>query len=106
MAPGVVLMLAVMPSFPFDRVPTAQFGMFCVPGLFANSSLMALRCFVKTKVVPLLSALTTTLIGVDGRLTPGFAFAIDGSFQFLTLPRKMPTYASLDNFSCVTPGRL
>src|ERR1700752_714126 len=89
-APGVVLMAAVTPSLPFERVPTDQFGRLLVPGLLANSSLIVLRCFVKTKVVPLLSARTTTLIGVSGSCTPGFGPAMRGSFHLVTLPRKIP----------------
>src|SRR5215813_3479741 len=97
MEPGVVMMLAVTPSLPFDRVPTAQLGMLLAPGLLAKSSLMVLRCFVNTKVVPLLSARTITLMGASGRLTPGFALAINGSFHFVILPRNMPAYAFRDN---------
>src|SRR6185295_8178524 len=89
-APGVVLILAVTPSLPLDLVPMGQFGMLLVPGLFLNSSLIALRCWVNTKVVPLLSARTTTLIGELGSFAPGFAAAISGSFQFLILPRNIP----------------
>ena len=84
------MMLAVTPSLPLERVPTGQFGILFAPGFLAKSSLMALRCLVKTKVVPLLSARTTTLIGASGSFTPGFACAITGSFHCLTLPRKMP----------------
>ena len=71
MEPGVVLMAAETPSFPFDLVPTGQLGILFVPGLFANSSLMVLRCFVKTKLVPLPSARTTTLMSLSGSFTPG-----------------------------------
>src|SRR5215813_782955 len=106
MAPGVVLTLAVTPSLPFDRVPTGQLGMVFVPGLLANSGLIALRCFVKTNVVPLLSARTTTLIGVAGSCTPGFEAAISGSFHVLTVPRKIPEYALRESFSSLTPSRL
>src|SRR5215467_2358733 len=91
--PGVVLIAAVIPSLPFERVPTLQLGMLFVPGFLANSSLIALRCCVNTKVVPLLSARTTTLIGLAGSFTSRFEAAIRGSFHVLTLPRKIPVYA-------------
>src|SRR5262245_879687 len=104
--PGVVLILAVIPSLPFDFVPTLQLGMFFVPGFLANSSLIALRCCVNTSVGPLLAARTTTLIGVAGRFTPGFEAAIRGSFHILTLPRKIPAYAFRESLRLLTPSTL
>src|SRR5215471_14446922 len=104
--PGVVLILAVTPSFPLDLVPTGQLGILLVPGFWANSLLTALRCLEKTNDVPLLSARTTTLIGVAGSCTPGFVAAIKGSFHVVTLPRKMPAYAFRESFSSLTPSRL
>src|ERR1035438_3844812 len=106
MEPGVVRTLAVTPSFPFDRVPTGQLGMLFVPGLAANSLLIALRCCVNTNVVPLESARTTTLMALPGSFAPGFALAMAGSFHFFTLPRKRPAYASRDSFRSLTPGTL
>ena len=84
-------MAAETPSFPFDFVPTGQLGILLVPGFFAKSSLMALRCFVKTKLVPLLSARTTTLMLLSGKVTPGLLEAMLGSFHLVTFPRKMST---------------
>src|ERR1017187_3993449 len=106
MDPGVVCTLAVTPSFPFDRVPTGHAGILFVPGLAANSLLIALRCCVNTNVVPLESARTTTLMALPGSFAPGFVLAISGSFHFFTLPRKMPEYAARDSFRSVTPGTL
>ena len=80
-----------MPSFPFERVPTGQFGMLLTPMFFPKSALTALKCFVKTKVVPLLSARTITLIGASGNLASGFTLAMAGSFHFVIFPLKMPT---------------
>src|SRR5208283_4852674 len=100
---GVVLMAAVMPSLPLERVPTGQLGILLIPGLLANSGLIVLKCFVKTKVVPLESARTTTLIGESGSLAPGFVRAMRGSLHFLTVPRKMPAYAFRDSRSSGTP---
>ncbi len=54
-----------------------------MPGLgpFCQSWLMAVRCDVKTNVVPLPSDLVTAVIFVSGNLAPGFALAITGSFH-------------------------
>src|SRR5215475_12952355 len=106
MAPGVDLILAVTPSLPLERVPTGQLGMLFVPGLFANSSLIALRCLVNTKVVPLLSARTTTLMGSLGSVTPGLVLTITGSFHLVILPRNIPLYACRDSFKPRTSLRL
>src|SRR5215813_4415270 len=99
-------MLAVTPSLPFDLVPVGQLGMVLAPTLLPKSSLTALRCCENTNDVPLLSARTTTLTGRSGSFAPGFAAAIDGSFQRFTLPRKMPVYAARDSFRSGTPSRL
>src|ERR1035438_8694678 len=106
MEPGVVWTLAVTPSFPFDRVPTDHAGMSFLPGFAANALLIALRCCVNTKDVPLESARTTTLIGVLGSFAPGFALAMAGSFHVFTLPKNIPGYASRDNLRALTPGTL
>src|SRR5271165_2310124 len=103
---GVVWTLAVTPSFPFDRVPTGHAGMSFVPGLRANSLLIALRCCVNTNVVPLASARTSTLMALSGNFCPGFVLVMAVSFHFLTLPRKMPAYAARDNLKSVIPGTL
>src|SRR5271166_3096338 len=106
MEPGVVSRLAVTPSFPLDFVPTGQFGMLFTPTDLSNSGLIAARCLVNTKVVPLLSARTITLIGRSGSLTPGFALAISGSLHLVTLPSKIPAYASLGRRRFGTSFRL
>src|SRR5262249_34060969 len=95
-----------MPSFPLDLVPTGQLGMVLTPTSFANSLLIALKCLVKTNVVPLLSARTITLIGASGNLASGLSFAMTGSFHLVILPLKIPTYASRDNFKLGTSLRL
>ena len=59
------------------------------PTSLANASLIAERCFVNTKVVPLESDRRTTVISRSGSLRLGLAAAIRGSFHFVTLPRKM-----------------
>src|SRR5579863_1377841 len=89
-APGVCLICAVTPSLFFAPMPTGQFGCLLVPGPDFQASLTALRCCVKTNVVPLLSARCTTVMLSAGRDTPGFALAMAGSFHLVTLPRKMP----------------
>src|SRR5215471_19418500 len=104
--PGVVIRLAVTPSLPLLLVPTGQFGILFTPTALSNSGLMALRCFEKTKLVPLESARTTMLIGSSGNFAPGFALAISGSFHFLILPRKIAGYAFRGSFRSLTSGRL
>ena len=89
--PGVVVILAVTPSFPLDFVPVGQFGAFSTPTCVAKSELISARCLVNTYVVPLLSDRTTTLTGWSGSETPSFVAAIAGSFHFVILPKKMPT---------------
>src|SRR5215471_77870 len=101
--PGVERMLAVTPSLPFDFVPVGQFGIVLAPTVLPKSSLTALRCCENTNAVPLLSARTTTLMGRSGSFAPGLAAAIDGSFQRLTVPRKIPAYAFLESLRSVRP---
>ena len=91
MAPTVDLIAWAIPSLPLAFEPTGQLGCLLLPGLLANSSLIALRCLVKTYVVPLPSARTTTLMSVLGSFTPGLASATALSFHLVILPRKMPT---------------
>ncbi len=86
-------MAAVTPSLPLAPIPVGQFGALLVPGPLFQSGLMALRCCVNTKVVPLLSARRTTEIARSGSVTPEFAAATRGSFHLVTLPRKIPAYA-------------
>src|SRR5262245_14329352 len=105
-APGVVMMLPVTPSFPFDLVPTGQLGIVFAPTLLLKSSLIAPRCCEKTNDVPLLSARTTTLIGRSGSFAPGFVLAICGSFHLVILPRNTPAYAWRDNWRLSTSLRL
>ena len=74
MAPGVCLIVAVTPSFLGAATMLAVVGHWTVvpePGPALNASLMALRCLVNTKVVPLLSERRTTVILVSGSVTPG-----------------------------------
>ena len=82
---------AVTPGLPLPPTPTGKFTDLPVPGPLFHSSLIALRCCVKTKVVPLPSERVTGVIFVSGRVAPGLALAIFGSFQLVILPRKMPT---------------
>src|SRR5215831_13461186 len=104
--PGVVIRLAVTPSLPFDFVPTGQFGIVLAPTDLPKSALIALRCCEKTNDVPLLSARTTTLIGVSGSVAPGLLSAIAGSFHLEIVPRKIPAYARRDSRRLATSLRL
>ena len=91
MAPGVCLIRAVTPSLPFPATPIGQVTLVPSPTWSLNSGLIALRCFVKTKVVPLPSERSQTVIAVAGSFAPSFALAIAASFHLVILPRKMPT---------------
>ena len=50
-------------------------------------------------VVPEPSERCTTVMSVAGSVTPGFSFAIAGSFHFVILPRKMSARTGPVNFS-------
>src|SRR5690348_9244969 len=95
MAPGVRWMRAATPSFfaPPTAALAGQLTDLPVPGPFFHLSLIALRCCVKTKVVPLPSERFTGVMAVAGSFTPGFWEAIFGSFHLVISPRKMPAYA-------------
>src|SRR5215813_1240593 len=110
MAPGVCLMVAVTPSFFGEATNLSLFGQFTVvpaPGPFFHSGLIAERCEVNTKVVPLESARRTTVMARSGSLIPGFAAWILGSFHLVIVPRKIAGYTSRGSFSSLgLPGRL
>src|SRR5215470_12759912 len=109
MAPGVCLTVAVTPSFFGDAIILSLLGQFTVvpvPGPFFHVSLMALKCCVKTKVVPLLSARRTTVMLVSGSFASGFALAIAGSFHLVISPRKIFGYTSRGSFRSFTPDKL
>src|SRR5215510_217393 len=106
-APGVCEIEDVTPSLPFAPTPVGQFGALLVPGPFFQSSRSALRCCVKTNVVPLLSARRPTEIGRSGSLAVGFDPAMAGSFHLVIFPRKIPEYACRERRSgAVRSGRL
>src|SRR5215510_2346856 len=110
MAPGVCLIVAATPSFLGEATILSVLGQLTVipaPGPFFHAALTALKCCVNTKIVPLLSGRRTTLIAVTGRVTPGFALAMTGSFHFVSCPKKMWVYASRDSLRSFGPlGRL
>jgi len=86
-------------------MPAGQVMFEPAPGPFFQSSLIAARCELNTKVVPLPSARRTAPMGVAG--APGFSLAITGSFHLVTLPRKIPTSASRVSLSGdLSSGRL
>src|SRR6478609_511007 len=106
MAPGVCLICADTPSFLAPPTPTGHSTDLPTPGPDFHFSLIAAKCWVKTKVVPLPSERCTTEMSVLGNFAPGLAAAILGSFHFLIVPRKMPAYASRVSLRSVTPSRL
>src|SRR5688572_24805443 len=106
MAPGVCLIVAATPSFLGEAMNLSLLGQFTVvpaPGPFFQASLMALKCWVNTKVVPLLSARRTTVMSVSGIFASGLASAITGSLHFVTLPEKILLYASRESFNSLGP---
>ena len=54
-----------------------------------KTSLTALRCWVKTKVVPEESERRITRIGRSGKVAPGFAATMRGSLQRSISPAKI-----------------
>src|SRR5262245_11890684 len=110
MAPGVCLMVAVTPSFFGDATNLSLLGQFTVvptPGPLAHSSLIAARCVVNTKVVPLESARRTTVMSRSGNVMPALAPLILGSLHFVILPRKIWAYTSRGSFKPLgLPGKL
>ena len=67
-------MVAVTPSFLGEATNLSLLGQLTVvpaPGPFFHASLMALRCWVNTKVVPLLSARRTTVMPGVGQCHAG-----------------------------------
>src|SRR6516165_2813620 len=109
-APGVCLIVAVTPSFLGAPTILSLFGHWTVvpePTCLANSPLIAERCLVKTKLVPLASERRTTVMGRSGSLMFGLAAAIRGSLQRATLPRKISGYTSRGSLRPAgLPGRL
>src|SRR5215472_19162141 len=107
MAPGVCLISAATPGLPLPATPTGKLTALPAPGPFFHSGLIALRCEVNTKVVPLPSERLTTVILVSGSVTPGLTLVIAGSFQLVILPRNTPAYAWRESLiGLVTSGRL
>src|SRR5665811_1699376 len=90
-------MPCVTPSLPLAPCPTGHstvlpadlVGSPC-PIAVTQSGLAFVRYVVKMLVVPEPSERWTTLTAVDGRVTPGFAAAIAGSFQVVIDPSKIP----------------
>src|SRR5215510_480072 len=100
MAPGVCLIVAATPSFLGAATILSVLGQLTVipaPGPLFHAALTALKCWVNTKVVPLLSARRTTVTAVSGRGAPGFALARTGSFQCVIWPKNILLYASRDS---------
>jgi len=99
----------VIPSLPFAPMKVPVLGHCTVlpsPTAAFQSGLMALRCLVKTAVVPLPSERWTTVMDWSGNLAPGFAAAILGSFHLVILPWKISEYTSLGSLSSGTSARL
>src|SRR5438552_5963220 len=87
--PSVWLTAAATPSLPSPPVPTGHCTALSAPTFDSHSGLSFESQEVKTFVVPDSSDRCATAIGVEGRVTPEFCWAISGSFHVFTLPRKM-----------------
>src|SRR5436853_5093262 len=99
MVPSDCLTAPVTPAFPFPPFPTGHSTAFPDPTSLFHVSLSSESHPVKTAVVPDSSALWTVVMDVLGRLAPRFWPAISGSFQVLTLPRKMSATVGPSSFS-------
>src|SRR5712692_7058732 len=92
-------MQAATPSFPLPPIPTGHCTALSAPTFVAHSGLPADSHDVNTLVVPDSSARWTTWMGVLGGLRPGFCVVISGSFQVVTLPKKMSAAVAASSFS-------
>src|SRR5262249_51513464 len=103
-------MVAATPSFLGEATILSVLGQLTVipaPGPVFHAALTALKCWVNTNVVPLLSARRTTVIAVAGKFAPGLGWAMIGSFHLVICPKRILVYASRDNFTSFGPlGRL
>src|SRR5439155_22136144 len=88
-APSVWVIPAATPSFLLPPVPTGQLTALSAPTCEDHCELSAESHEVNTFVVPDSSARCTIEMAVDGSVTPGFCWAISGSFHAVTLPRTM-----------------
>src|SRR4051795_11268905 len=89
MLPSFCLMHAATPSLPFAPVPVGHLTDLSTPGPFFHAGESSARNAVKFFVVPDSSLRWQTVMLPLGSETPLFSLAIAGSFQVLTLPRKM-----------------
>src|SRR5260370_15514045 len=109
MAPAVPL---TTPSTPALLAPALNWavvghvGPVPAPILDLNSGLTVDRNVVKMYVVPEPSERWTTVIGVEGRLTPGLSALISALFQAESLPWKMSARVWALRCRFVRPGRL
>src|SRR5919198_5706934 len=87
--PLVWLSAADTPELPRAPTPVGQSTATPFPARAFHWRLTLLRYSVRLYVVPLLSERWMTVIARSGRLLPLFCRLIAGSFQRLTVPRKM-----------------
>src|SRR6476661_6680549 len=105
MEPSVLLICLDTPSLPCAATPPGAVHDF--PGAAVQAPPpAAARYLVKFSVVPESSARCTDWIASDGSVTPGFAAAIVGSFQFAIVPPKIPANTAGVRISLSTPDRL
>src|SRR5215472_17140162 len=89
MAPGVDMMTWATPPLPLAaRAVPGHLTVELLPSVHTLGTAVS-RNSVKLAVVPEESERTAMVIGVDGRVTPGLADAMAGSFQVLILSWKM-----------------
>src|SRR3954471_13136803 len=100
-------MQAATPSLPLAPVPVGHFTDLSTPGPLSHSLEELARNWAKFFVVPDSSERWQTVILLAGSVTPAFAAAIFGSFQFVILPRKMSASVAPSSLRPdFTPSRL
>src|SRR5580704_19357233 len=106
MEPGVDLTICARPLPPSPaRAVDGNLMVEPVPSVHALPA-ASTRYWEKFAVVPEESERTARVIVLLGRLTPGLRALMDGSFQVLMVPWKIPARTVASSFRPVMPGRL
>src|ERR1700744_3399004 len=106
MAPEVDLTTCATPGLPWPaRAVDGHLIVELLPSVHTLGA-ASLRNRVKFCVVPEESERTAVVMGVLGRLTPGFCAVMLGSFHLVTLPAKMFARVGASSFRLLTPDRL
>src|SRR3954454_9544212 len=107
MPPFVFLRAAATPAEPRALVPVGQLTATPLPIFDFHDALALERYSVRLYVVPELSLRWIGVMSRFGRLTPGFSFAIAGSFHFWIVFWKIPASTEpLKRRRLLRPGTL